>query len=232
MTDMSGQDRLRDRLHDRLCAELVTDLAPVRRLRSPWLRAAVWIGLVLAVAAVLSSDANLASLHERLARIPDMWLALLGSALTACLAAVACFQLSLPDRSPAWGALPLPGLALWLGASGMGCARAWFLPWTVIPSWSEERSCVVFILGLSIPLSLVIIAMLRRGYALYPSLTATVAGLAVAAAAATLLNLFHPYDVAIDDLITHGCAVAIVIAANRLCGNTLLRRRGAVRMPG
>ena len=218
MTDFSG--------HDRLCADLVTDLAPVRRLRSPWLRASLWIALVLAVALFLSSDADLAVLHRRLMTVPDMWLAVLGSALTACLATVACFQLSLPDRSPAWCALPLPSLALWIGASGMGCARAWLLPWTVIPSWRDERSCVVFMLGLSIPLSLVIVAMLRRGYALYPSLTATVAGLAVAAATATLLNVFHPYDVAIDDLITHGIAVLIVIAANRLFGNVLLRPRG------
>ena len=223
MTHMSGHDRLR--------ADLVTDLEPVRRLGSPWLRAALWIGLVLAFALFLSSDANLAALRQRLMSVPDMWLAVLGSALTACLAALASFQMSLPDRSPAWCALPLPGLALWLGASGMGCARAWLLPWTVIPAWGDARSCLVFIFGLSIPLSLAIIVMLRRGYALYPSLTATVAGLAVAAAAATLLNVFHPYDVAVDDLIVHGCAVLIVVGANQLFGNALLRREGVVRLP-
>ena len=79
------------------------------------------------------------------------------------------------------------------------------------------------------PLSLVIIVMLPQGYALYPSLTATVAGLAVVAA--TLLNVFHPHDVTVDDLIVHGCAVLIVVGANQLFGNALLRREGVVRLP-
>jgi hypothetical protein len=40
--------------------------------------------------------------------------------------------------------------------------------------------------------------------------------LAVAAASATLLNLFHPYDAAATDLTVHAAAVAIVILANQL----------------
>jgi hypothetical protein len=56
--------------------------------------------------------------------------------------------------------------------------------------------------------------MLRRAYSLQPTLTALMAGLASAAAAATLLNFFHPFDAGMTDLVVHSVAVAIIIAAN------------------
>jgi hypothetical protein len=49
-----------------------------------------------------------------------------------------------------------------------------------------------------------------------------IAGLASAAAAATLLNFFHPFDAAATDLAVHIFAVAIVIAANRTFSGRLL----------
>jgi hypothetical protein len=57
--------------------------------------------------------------------------------------------------------------------------------------------------------------MLWCGYPLDPGLTAAIGGLAVAAAAATLLNFFHPYDAAATDLLVHAVAVAMVIAGIR-----------------
>ena len=71
----------------------------------------------------------------------------------------------------------------------------------------------MFILGVSIPLSLVLMLMLRRGFSLQPKLAAAMAGLAAAAAAATLLNFVHPYDAAAVDLLVHAFAVVVVIAA-------------------
>jgi CheY-like chemotaxis protein len=53
-------------------------------------------------------------------------------------------------------------------------------------------------------------------------LTALIAGLASAAAAATLLNFFHPFDAAATDLAVHVFAVAIVIGANRALSGRLL----------
>jgi hypothetical protein len=53
-------------------------------------------------------------------------------------------------------------------------------------------------------------------------LTAAIAGLAAAAAAATLLNFFHPYDAAATDLMVHVLAVALVIVANRAFSGRLL----------
>jgi hypothetical protein len=53
---------------------------------------------------------------------------------------------------------------------------------------------------------------------LQPGLTALIAGLASAAAAATLLNFFHPFDATASDLGIHAAAVAFVVIANRLLG--------------
>jgi hypothetical protein len=70
--------------------------------------------------------------------------------------------------------------------------------------------------------------MLRRGYSLAPPLTAAMAGLASAAAAATLLNLFHPFAVAAADLFVHGIAVLIVVVAVRAVGSRTLQNSFAV----
>jgi len=86
----------------------------------------------------------------------------------------------------------------------------------------ESVSCLMLILGLSVPLSALLLVMLRRGYSLRPNLTAVVAGVACAAAAATLLNLVHSYDAAATDLAAHAVAVAIVIVLNRIFGGRIL----------
>jgi hypothetical protein len=145
-----------------------------------------------------------------------MWLAVTGSTLTAVLATIAAFQLSLPDGRTIWALLPIPSALLWVGASGLGCLRTWLVPGTHDASFAEAKDCFVFIVGLSIPLSAMLILMLRRGYSLRPNLMGVVGGLAVAAASATLLNLFHPYDAAATDLTVHATAVAVVILANQL----------------
>ncbi len=209
--------------HDRLIGALAADLAPVRRLPPPALRMLFWLLLVAAIAGALAVFGDVAGMWRRLTASPDMMLAALGSLATAATAAFAAFALSLPDRSRAWALLPLPAAALWLGASGLGCLRAYILPGTHVAAIGETRDCLLFIVGLSVPLSAALIAMLRRGYSLAPRLTAAVAGLAAAAAAATLLNFFHPFDAAATDLAVHAVAVALVIAAARALGSRILQ---------
>ncbi len=208
--------------HERLISDLTTDLAPVRRLRPPIVRALAWLAVVVATAVVLAMIADLAALGHRLTAAPDMWLAVTGSALTAILAAFAAFQLSLPDARRAWALLPLPAALLWIVAGGVGCLRAWFVPGTHVADLSEARDCLIFIIGLSVPLSALLIIMLRRACPLQPGLTAGIAGLAAAAAAATLLDFFHPFDAAATDLTVHVFAVILVIVANRAVSGRLL----------
>jgi hypothetical protein len=207
---------------ERLIRDLAADLAPVQRLAPPTVRALGWLAVVVAVAVALATVANLSALWHRLSGAPDLWLAVLGSAATAILAAIAAFQLSLPDAGRAWALLPLPAALLWIFASGLGCLRAWLAPDTHVANMSEARDCLMFIVGLSGPLSALLIMMLRRACSLQPGLTAAIGGLAAAAAAATLLNFFHPFDAAATDLVVHAFAVAFVIAANRALSTRLM----------
>jgi hypothetical protein len=207
-----------DDSNDRLIGALVADLRPVRPLPPPALRTLIWLMLVAAVAVAIAMFADVTAMWRRMTAIPDMWLAVLGSVATMATAAFAAFELSLPDRSRAWALLPLPALALWVGASGLGCMRAYVLPGTHVAGTGEMRDCLLFIIGLSVPLSAALIVMLRRAYSLAPPLTAAMAGLASAAAAATLLNFFHPFDAALADLAVHAVAVLIVVAAAREVG--------------
>ena len=202
--------------HDELIETLATDLRPVRRLASPLVRALLWLALVAAIAAALATLADLDALRHRLEAAPDMWLAVLGSSLTAVAAAIAVFELSVPDRNPRWALLPLPPFLLWVGASGLGCLRAWIVAGTHSASLAEATHCLVFIVGFSVPLGGVLFFMLRRAFPLRTGLTAVVGGLAVAAAAATLLNFFHPFDAAATDLAVHALSVAIVVGGSRM----------------
>lgn len=207
---------------EQLIRDLAADLAPVRRLRPPAVRMFGWLAAVAAGAVALAAFADLPTLAHRLAAAPDMWLAVVGSTATAVLAAFAAFQLSLPDAPRAWALLPLPAALLWIVASGVGCLRAWFVPETHAADLSEARDCLMFIIGLSVPLSALLILMLRRACSLQPGLTAAIAGLAAAAAAATLLNFFHPFDAAATDIAVHVVAVALVIVVNRAFSGRLL----------
>jgi hypothetical protein len=186
--------------YDRLIQALGADLTPVRRLAPPGARTLIWLTIVGAIALALAT----------------------GSLVTAVLAAVAAFQLSLPDRKPAWALLPLPAAVFWVAASGIGCLRSWLVPETHPASLGEAETCLAFILGISVPLSALLIVMLRQGCPLRPNLTLVIAGLACASAAATLLNFIHPYDATATDLTVHAFAVATVILANAIFGGRLL----------
>jgi hypothetical protein len=117
-------------------------------LRPPGLRALAWLAVVGASAAGLAAVSDLGAVRDRLVAVPDMWLALAGSVLTAVLAAVAAFQLGLPDRRPAWALLPLPAAALWFAASGLGCLRSWTCRASIRPRcptrWTAWRSSSAF----------------------------------------------------------------------------------------
>jgi hypothetical protein len=207
--------------YDPLIRDLAADLKPVRRPAPPALRALGWLAAVAAVALALAAFSDLHAMWERISAAPDMWLAIIGSTATAVLAAIAAFELTRPDAPRAWAWLPLPGALLWVAASGFGCLRVWVVPDSHVAVLGEARDCLIFIVSLSVPLSALMFLMLRRGCPLQPGLTAAIGGLAVAAAAATLLNFFHPFDAAATDLTVHAFAVALVVIANRAFGGRI-----------
>jgi hypothetical protein len=214
-------DATRTSAHDRLVDSLAGGLRPVRRLPAPAFRALAWCALALGLGLALLPFADLEALRLRMA-VADLRYAALGAVATALTAAVAAFQTSVPGRSAAWALLPLGPAAFWIGASGAGCLRDWTV--TDPAGLHQTGGCVVFLLAVSIPLSLVLVWMLRRACPLRPNLTAALAGLSAAATAAALLVPFHPHDATATDLALHALVVGLVIAANGLAGGRLLGR--------
>jgi hypothetical protein len=208
--------------HDRLIASLGAELAPVRRLAPPWLRTLGWLAVVAVVAVALIGRYGLTPMLTRWAGAPDLGWAGLGAALTAIAAAWAAFALAVPGRPTAWAWLPLPPALLWIGASGLGCLRDWVAPATRVASAHEAGDCVFFIIGFSVPLSILLVVLLRRACPLRPVLTAVLVGLASAAASASLLEISHAFDAAATDLAMHVMAVGLVVAVNAAFGGRLL----------
>jgi hypothetical protein len=212
------------RSHEALIDRLGTDLVPVRRLLPPWLRTVGWMLAVVAIAAVLLMHYGAEPMLRRWAGTPDLGWAGMGAVITAVTAAWAAFALGVPGRRAAWAWLPLPGALLWIGASGLGCLRTWIAPGTQVASMHQSADCLIFIISFSIPLSALLIVLLRRACPLRPVLTAVLIGLASAAASASLLEICHSFDAAATDLLTHALAVAVVVAVNAAMGGRLLSK--------
>lgn len=211
------------RLPESLIQSLGEQLTPVRRLPPPWRRALGWLTVVAVIAATLLVCHGAGQMIERWTAEPDIAVAGFGAVMTTVCAAWAAFSLGVPGRSWRWVLLPLPWLLLWVGASGLGCLHDWLGPSAHIAQFNEASDCLIFIIGFSVPLSILLIVLLRRAYPLRPALTATMVGLASAAASAALLEIFHAFAVAATDLLTHALAVAIVVLVNALMGGRLLR---------
>jgi hypothetical protein len=196
---------------DHLIEQLASGLEPVGRLRSPAARAGLWIaGVAILSTALILRYAQLGPALQRLAD-PRVAIEFGATALTAIGAIIAAFELSVPDRAARWAWLPLPGFALWLGASGLGCLRNG-LKVSGAGGWhAESTQCFVFIVAVSVPLAVVLFGMLRRARPQNPLPVAALGTLGVAASAACILQFFHPFDITVMDLALHLAAVAFVI---------------------
>jgi hypothetical protein len=201
-----------ERATEKLIEGLSQALVPVRPLRPPGTRALAWLAAAMVcVGAVLM---RWASPNLFMARIADPRLALECAAtlLTGITAVVAAFYLSVPDRSSLWRYASLPPLALWIATSSLGCLEygmGWGPPGA---RFGESLHCFRFIIGVSVPLTLLLYAVLRRARPLAPLPVALTAALGVAALAAFILRFFHPFDSTAIDLSMHAAAVLVVLA--------------------
>jgi hypothetical protein len=215
----------------KLIGELGSDLRPVRRLPPPWVRALVWIGAVVVVAAVLVATRTMLPALGIIGNDPFMVPSAWAAAATAVLAAIAAFELSLPDRSDRWAFLPLPAFVVWVALSGLGCLATLAVPGTQTNSF-QFMVCLSLIFAISSPLTVVMVVMVRRARPLRPLRVAVLGGLASSAAAAALLVIVHPHDSAVLDLAAHATSVVVIVGLNLLLGgrlfipaNTLLRSK-------
>ncbi|MBP0463540.1 DUF1109 domain-containing protein [Roseomonas sp. PWR1] len=201
-----------------LIGRLAEDLRPVRPLGPPLRRCAAW----LAFAAVLLGAAILAfgprhDLMERLSRTHE-GAQLLFAVATGVLAAVAAFELALPDRSPRWALLPVPAAVAWVATLGFGClddvARIGPQALVLGTSWG----CFRFVVLMGVPLAVSLVWMLRHAGPLRPVPVAMLGGLAGAALSAAGLSVFHHLDAAAMVLAWHGGSALLVVLGFGLFG--------------
>ncbi len=210
---------------EEVIARLAADLRPVRRMAPPGAQAGLWLGLAaLAVAAAVLLHGPRPDLAARLTR-PDeagQWLASLATGVTA---AVAAAMLARPDRSLRWALLPLPFLLAWVASLGLGCLAD-------VARLGPERAlspraswgCLGFILLLGVPMAAALVLLLRHAGPVRPAPVLALAGLAAAALCSAGLSLFHHLDAALEVLVWHGAAVALVALLGRALGRPLLLR--------
>ncbi|WP_204326704.1 NrsF family protein [Rhizobium lusitanum] len=207
-----------------LIRSLADNIAPVRPLRPPLLRAALW----LCVAAALMG--LLIALHgvrprfaERMAETGFM-IGVLSSLVTGILAAIAAFMTSLPDKSRLWLFLPLPPLLLWMSNIGYQCLAGWVALPPGAVTVEAASGCLLTLIVTSVPLSLLMVVMLRHVVLLRPVSAALMGSLAVAGIASSALSMFHPLDATIMVLGWNlGTAVLLVLAA-AVYGRSISRR--------
>jgi len=207
-----------------LIDQLAVGLQPVRPLASPWRRTVVWCGAVVWVAGMFALFADFGALGHRLAAAPDMWASFAGALLTSVCAAGAAFTTSVPGRSAWWALLPVPPLLLWLGASTAGCLRVQGIGWTAPEPPMHAMACIYVIVMVAVPLASLLMWQIMRACPLRPALTATLAGLASAGAAAVVLTLIHPFDATYADLLAHLAAVLVVVFGVSMAGARAMRQ--------
>lgn len=196
-----------------LISRLVADARPVKRLRPPAIRAGLWLLAAAGIGCLaILLFANLPLFADRIAG-PALAVEWAATLITGAAAVLAAFQLSLPDRSPAWALLPVPPLAVWIASSGYNCYRHWITAGPTGWELGESVNCLLFILAVSLPLALSLLLALRRARPLEPVRVAATGALGVAALAAAALQFFHPFDVTFIDLGVHLGTIALVVAA-------------------
>jgi hypothetical protein len=209
-----------------LIDRLVADARPVRRLRSPALRAVLWLGSALLVIALLTLLFGLRADFAAAQRQPGFIQGLAASVATGLLAALAAFMAGLPDRSRLWALLPVPAAALWLASVGYGCLTNWVGITDGALAPGEVASCLATLALSSVPLSLVMFAMLRRTSRFRPTASLCCGSLAVAALSSTALVLLHPFDASALILAWTFGAAAAIWGADMLVGRLVLAQQG------
>ena len=209
---------------EELIGDLAIELRPVRRLPSPGVQAALWLGL--AVVAIALAVALHGLRHDLAARmlLPHEVAQWLASVATGVAAALAAAMLARPDRNWRWALLPLPPLLAWGLSLGWGCladlARMGPAALTLGTSWG----CLRFIILLGAPLTALQLWLLRHAGPVRPVPVLLLGGLASAALCSAGLSLFHHLDAAVMVLLWHGGAMAVLVLLGWLLGRPLLLR--------
>ncbi len=213
-----------------LIRALAGHLTPVKRLRPPLLRSALWLMLAALILGLLTVSQGIRpDLLQRLPQ-PGFTIGLAGSLLTGVLAAVSAFMVSLPDRSRFWLLLPAPALALWMANIGYQCLTNWVAVDPNGITFGETARCFATLVLTSLPLSLALLVMLRHAAPLRPTPVALVGGLSVAAITATALTLFHVLDASLMILMWNVGISMLIVSFAGIFGRKITARSSPWRL--
>jgi hypothetical protein len=205
-----------------LIETLAANATPVRRLRPPLARAALWVSVAALVLILIAlSHGARPDLAQRVQE-PTFVVSIAASLLTGVLAAIASFLISLPDRSRFWSVLPLPALIVWMSTIGYGCLTDWVAVDAGSVHLGEAARCFATLVLTSAPLSLLMFAMVRHAAPLRPMPVAMTGSLAVAAMASSALSLFHAFDASVMILVWNVGSAALLVALGALLGARML----------
>lgn len=193
----------------------------MRPLRAPALRASLWLLIAATILALLAISHGLrADLVTKMSE-PTFVLGVAASLLTAILAAIAAFFVSLPDRSRLWLLLPAPALVVWMSTTGYQCLTDWVSIKSDGMHWGETADCFATVVLTSVPLWIVLLVMLRYT-ALLPSRAVGLAGsLAVGALAASALSMFHSIDASAMILLWNCGSAALLVVLGSIFGQKM-----------
>ncbi len=205
-----------------MITRLAGDLRPVRRLPSPPVLLAFW---ALLAGAIIGAAVLLFGTREGLGRPMNGFdtMHVVAALLTALLAGLAAFELSLPDRDRRWAWLPLPALGLWVGTMGVGCVGELVQLGLDGIRFHVSWSCLRFIIGFGLPMAGLMLWLTRHAAWIRPGPVAAFGALSAAAFASIGLTLVHPTFGPAMVLAWHGVAVLVVTGIAALVGPRLVR---------
>lgn len=210
---------------EELIERLVADAKPVRPLRPPLVRTAIWLAWaapwIAAVVWIMGVRPDI-----RVRAVDARWLIEEGAAMmTAVAAAAAAFCAGIPGR-PRWErCLPLLPLAIWLGALGQGCAHDWLQFGGAGLAVHADWVCLPGVVLVGAGPAVVIATMIMRGSPVAPAMTAMLGALAAGGLAGAALPLIHRQDASVMVLVWQLGTVLGLTALAGLAGRRVLSWR-------
>nr|WP_310617320.1 NrsF family protein [Pantoea cypripedii] len=199
--------------HNLLIEKLSQSAQPVKRPQATGRRVLTWLtgALPCGVVASFLVQRSLTDWSQPGAHWAMLQLAL--AFVLGTLAIRSAFNMSIAGRrSISWKAL-LPLGLLWLALSILNIPR-------VEPPLhvGDGTNCYTFLLVVSTPMMVMMIASLRRTRALHPVRSLAMAGFGVACMAVTLLAFCHPVHLHKEDFVMHLAAIVTIVALTVLLG--------------
>jgi len=210
---------------ERLIQELSLGLQPVRPIRRPWMRTALWLAILFPYIAILLMV--MAPRHNLSTRIwdPRFQIEQIFAFATGIAAVLAAFASVIPgERRRVW-LWPLIPLAGWLGTIGEGCVKAGIAGVT----FEHDLTCFPFILVFGTAPAIVLWIMLRRGAPMTPRLTVALGAIGAAGLGNFCVRLGHPEDVTLMLLVWHVGGVFLLAAIASFAGRSVLNWKSLTR---